>query len=167
MLPGGSLTNCITCDENQETEQHRRSKLIWFLLYCLETSVIAEVTKSPPCRTQGKLSTGFYCSEVRSLEMTPAIFFQPWSGQARRAFGSPQPFWSHESSIRPKTEMQDLVWTQPRAAASNGQGCGKSQGTTLPQVMLWLASSTHYNSHATSVPLGPRVRLPSTSPFCL
>lgn len=30
MLPGGNFTNCITYNENRETERHGRSELIWF-----------------------------------------------------------------------------------------------------------------------------------------
>ena len=82
------------------------------------------MTKSPPCRLQGRLSTGFYCSEVRSLEMTSAIFLQPWSGQAYRACGSRQPLWRHENSIRPVTERQVVRPGVDPAMGSSEQWAG-------------------------------------------
>lgn len=58
VLPGGSLTNFITYDENQETEQHRRSELIWFPLPCLKTSDAAELTKKSTRQTPGQAVHG-------------------------------------------------------------------------------------------------------------
>ena len=115
------------------------------------------MTKSPPCRPQGKLSTGFYCSEVRSLEMMSAIFFQPWSGQARRAFGSPSPSGAARAASDPK--QRHRTWCRP----SHGQqrAMGRAVGNAnLPSYNRSCFGWPPASSVTLTPPLHPLVPLP-------
>lgn len=67
--------------------------------------------------------------------MMSAIFFQPWSGQACKALGDPQPLWSHKRSIRPITGTQVV---RP--------GVDPATGSTEQWAGLWEKPGHHFTT---------------------